>query len=257
MHRSEAPQVSYPNLALSFQSCSWITLGINAIMMIIPLHLQSLRGAEGTVTGYTYCWITVVSAQVREEDDRAQCWNMGIAHEKSLCPVALCPSLCSSASSRIAPSVRPQHGSRFVMELIAIPCQEKDENQGGIRYRGGLYRALADLFVVFFGMGFLKEENYTRSPKGANGRGPHTWGRHFFWGVLGLVNLSCSHLFRRSFQVGAREPKKCRPHAQGAGEASIEHTQCNNQTTIKKLSPSRWRGKADLTTREQNDLRKT
>ena len=186
MHRSEAPQVSYPNLALSFQSCSWITLGINAIMMIIPLHLQSLRGAEGTVTGYTYCWITVVSAQVREEDDRAQCWNMGIAHEKSLCPVALCPSLCSSASSRIAPSVRPQHGSRFVMELIAIPCQEKDENQGGIRYRGGLYRALADLFVVFFGMGFLKEENYTRSPKGANGRGPHTWGRHFLGGFWGL-----------------------------------------------------------------------
>ena len=35
-------------------------------------------------------------AQVRADDDRAQCRNIGIPLQNSLCPVVLCPSLCGS-----------------------------------------------------------------------------------------------------------------------------------------------------------------
>ena len=42
---------------------------------------------------------TVRSAQVRAQDDRAQCWNIDIPHRRSLCPVILCPDLCSSEAS--------------------------------------------------------------------------------------------------------------------------------------------------------------
>ena len=36
------------------------------------------------------------SAQVRAQDDRAQCWNRGIPYKQSLCPVVVCPYLCGS-----------------------------------------------------------------------------------------------------------------------------------------------------------------
>ena len=50
-----------------------------------PSNLRILAMPSGSIR----------SAQVRAYEDRAQCWNMGNP-QKNLCPVVVCPYLCSS-----------------------------------------------------------------------------------------------------------------------------------------------------------------
>ena len=48
----------------------------------------------------THGLVGLRSAQVRAEDDRALCLYMGTPYRKRLCPVVLCPYLCSSDGQR-------------------------------------------------------------------------------------------------------------------------------------------------------------